>query len=332
MLRIVEVTDRIAHIPRGALQLACPSPPPPPVVTPSRTPTSSGAARPTSTSAAGVSRPTSQFGNFAGLYRVVHRTTAADTVAIVLAPRGVSGLAEAARVWAGTLPAGVEIGLGGPADVLDTAVGLLERAGLAERLRVATVPDDATQAAGLAAAAAVTGGRHLVLLRDPAVGITHDWVARLAGFSRQPQIAIAGPVVLAPDGRIAHAGVALPEGRLLHLLHGAAGSGSPPLALNLTAVDGALITAREVFERLGGLDQTVRELAFVDFCLRAGRDGLRVVSVPDVKLRLTSAAAPVNDLVESERLCREWNQNGADPYYSRHFRADRGDFLLLVGP
>ena len=52
---------------------------------------------------------------------------------------------------------------------------------------------------------------HLIIMESLAAGLTHDWLTRLIGYSDQSHIAAAGPVVLASDGRIQHAGIALPE-------------------------------------------------------------------------------------------------------------------------
>ena len=65
-------------------------------------------------------------------------------------------------------------------------------------------------------------------MQTPAVGLTHDWLTRLLGYSAQPGIAAAGPVILAPDGRIQQAGIAIPDGIPLHLHHGSAAAAAPP--------------------------------------------------------------------------------------------------------
>jgi len=49
-------------------------------------------------------------------------------------------------------------------------------------------------------------------MQGPAMGLTHDWLTRLIGYSHQPGIAAAGPIVLAPNGRIQQAGIAIPQG------------------------------------------------------------------------------------------------------------------------
>ena len=87
----------------------------------------------------------------------------------------------------------------------------------------------------------------LLIMASPAVGLTHDWLTRLIGYSDQPQIAAAGPVVLAPDGRIEHAGVAIPDGIPLYLQHGLQPTVAPLAVYNLSAVSGVLATRRDTY-------------------------------------------------------------------------------------
>ena len=47
----------------------------------------------------------------------------------------------------------------------------------------------------------------------------------------------------------------------------------------------AYLTRRDVFEQLGGFDETFpRDFNDVDYCLRVRRSGLRVVYTPDAEL------------------------------------------------
>ena len=129
-------------------------------------------------------------------------------------------------------------------------------------------------------------------MQSPAAGLTHDWLTRLIGYGSQPQIAAAAPIVLGPDGRIAQAGVALPRGIPLHLLHGDRSSmdnffGYGTSVYNVSAVSGVLATRRDTYRQLGGLDPQFGELALIDYCLRATDTGQRIVIVPDARLRAT---------------------------------------------
>ncbi len=171
-------------------------------------------------------------------------------------------------------------------------------------------------------------------MRDPVAGRTHDWLTRLIGYSAQEHIGAAGPVVLGADGRITEAGVAIPEGIALPLLHGTRTSmdlhfGYGTSVYNVSAVSGVAITSRRVYSELGGLDRTHRDLALVDYCLRAVDRGLRIVTVPDSRLQLTGPDHAVNDIPGLWRLREMWSRRHThDPYYSANFRTDRGDFAL----
>ena len=86
-------------------------------------------------------------------------------------------------------------------------------------------------------------------MQTPAAGLTHDWLTRLLGYSAQPGIAAAGPVILAPDGRIQQAGIALPEGIPLHIMHAAPPATAPSVVHNVSAVSGILATPRATYQR-----------------------------------------------------------------------------------
>ncbi len=92
-------------------------------------------------------------------------------------------------------------------------------------------------------------------MQTPAAGLTHDWLTRLIGYSNQPEIAAAGPILLAPDGRIQQAGIAIPDGIPLHLLHGMRSSmdnffGYGTSVYNVSAVSGVLATRRDIYDGL----------------------------------------------------------------------------------
>ena len=187
----------------------------------------------------------------------------------------------------------------------------------------------------LVAAAAMAEAEHLLLMQSPAAGLTYDWLSRLIGYSHQPGIAAVGPIVLAPDGRIQHAGIAIPDGDPLHLLHGGRSSmdnffGYGTSVFNVSAVSGVLATRRETYQQLGGLNPEFRELALIDYCLRATETGQRIVIVPDARLRATGLDITINDLPAIWHCARRWARTHThDPYYNPNFRTDRGDFSAV---
>jgi GT2 family glycosyltransferase len=271
-----------------------------------------------------------QFTHLPGIHRIVHRVPASTSIDFVLAVADPCGLHEAAVSWLAQPQSAWNVVLAGLPEELDAATAALTSAGVPES-RIAIVPtspgDD--RATALAAAADAATSEHLLLMETLAAGLTHDWLTRLIGYSAQPQIAAAGAVVVAPDGRIQHAGIAMPEGVPLHVLHGSPSAAAQPVVYNLSAVSGVLATRRDTYEQLGRLDPRFGDLTLIEYCLRATDAGRRVVIVPDARLRSTGPDTTTNDLPAIWRLRQSWaRSHDYDPYYNRHYRTDRGDYIL----
>jgi GT2 family glycosyltransferase len=331
ILRLVERTDRIAHIPRILYHWrAHPSS------------TAGGDSKPYAYVAArnAIAAHLERTGLEAevgygppGLYRVAHRVARFTSLDLVLAVDNEHGLEEAAASWLTQPHPTWNVVLAASEDTLPAAASELTAAGIAEaRITTITTPPAQDLASALADAAQAATADHLLLMQTPAAGLTHDWLTRLIGYSQQPEIAAAGPVLLAPDGRIEHAGVAIPEGIPLYLLHGDRSTmdklfGYGTSVYNVSAVSGVLATRRETYRQLGGLNPELQDLALVDYCLRAVGAHQRVVIVPDARLRVAGPDHTSNDLPSMWRLCSEWAPaHTRDPYYNPNYRADRGDF------
>jgi len=331
VLRLMERSDRITHIPRVLYHWRAHS---------MSTATAGGDAKPLAYLAqsgaiadhldrSGVDAEV-EFAHVPGIHRIVHRVQRSTSVDLVLALDGAHGLAEAAASWLVQPHPAWRVVLAGPPQSLEAATAALISVGVTDA-RISTVPIGAEddRATALATAADAATAEHLLLMEDLAAGLTHDWLTRLIGYSNQPQIAAAGPVVLAPDGRIQHAGIALPEGIPLFVHHGSPAADAPPGVSNLSAVSGVFATRRDTYQELGGLDPSFSELALIDYCLRATGVGKRVVIVPDARLRATGPDITTNDLASIRRLRQGWTQTHTrDPYYNPHYRTDRGDFAF----
>jgi O-antigen biosynthesis protein len=332
VLRLIERTDRIAHVPRilyhwraHARSAAGGEEAKPFAYTAARRAISAHLERTGRTAEV-------QFGTFPGLYRVVHAVDPSLRVAIVMAltPDGPppQALTEAARSWTTQSHPTWDVVLTAPPETLHAYAHAL-RAGGIEHFRITPIATDpATDPiAALATGARATRAEHLVLMQSPAIGLTHDWMTRLCGYCTDPAIGAAGPVVLSADGRIERAGVAVTGGLPLFLLHGLDAIMGGPTVLNVSAVTGVVATRRETFERLDGLRNDLGELALVDYCLRATTSGMRVVTIPDARLRAIPDGGPVNDFAAIWRLRGAWGPALArDPYYNPGYRQDRGDF------
>jgi O-antigen biosynthesis protein len=329
VLRLMERTDRIAHIPRTLYHWRAHA-----------MSTAGGDAKPFAYLAqpgaiaghlerSGVDAEV-QFGHVPGIHRIVHRIRPSVTVDFVLTSFDPVGLAEAAASWSVQAHASWNVVVAGAADTLGAATDALTSAGVAAS-RIVTVPTSPghDQATALKAAADAASAEQLLLMPSPAVGLTHDWLTRLIGYTGQPAIAAAGPVVLSRDGRIEHAGIAIPDGVPLYLQHGAPTSVAPLAVYNLSAVSGVLATRRDTYHQLGGLDPQFQELALIEYCLRATEGGRRVVIVPDARLRATGPDTATNDLAVIWRLRQRWAKSHTyDPYYNPNYRTDRGDYVL----
>jgi GT2 family glycosyltransferase len=144
---------------------------------------------------------------------------------------------------------------------------------------------DAAQAAG-----------ELLLFWDPGTKpVAHDtWLKEMAFWAMQPGIGAVGPLVRGPDGRIAEAGLAVADGRVLRLFAGADERRWTPLGLPtwyrnvLAPARGALMTRRDVFQRLGGMGADA-----LDYALRAHRAGLRNLVVPTALMQGEHSLEPL---------------------------------------
>jgi GT2 family glycosyltransferase len=275
-----------------------------------------------------------QFGAPLGNFRVLQEVDPAMTVAIALAlaPDGPppEALTEAARSWTIQSHPTWEVSLAAPLATLQAYAHALRVGGVDDsRITAVAAGPVADPITALASACAATRAEQLILMQSPAAGLAHDWMTRLAGYCTDPAIGAAGAVVLATDGRIEHAGVAVSGGLPLFLAYGFDEIRWTPIALNVSAVTGVLATRRETFERLGGLRRELGELALVDYCLRAAGAGLRVVTIADARLRAIADRGPTNDLPAIWRLRQAWGATAAlDPYYNPGYLQDGGDFMV----
>ena len=328
VLRLIERTDHVAHIPRTLYHWRSHS-----------ASTASGEeakpfaylSQPGAISAhlnrSGVDAEV-QFADHFGMHRIVHRVDPRTGVDLVLAVDRLDGVADAARSLHTQHHPTWQLTIAVPEHLRAAITDTLTTAGIPPERITLVASDHQPPAQALNTAARAGSSEHLLLMQSPALGLTHDWLTRLLGYSQQPGIAAAGPIVLAPDGRIQQAGIAMPAGLPLHLLHGAPAAASPPVVFNALAASGVLISRREIFARHTGLNPDHQELTLIDYCLRATQDHDRVVIVPDARLRTTGPDPTTNDLPALRRLHHAWaTSHHNDPYYNPNYRTDRGDFI-----
>jgi GT2 family glycosyltransferase len=188
--------------------------------------------------------------------------------------------------------------------------------------------------------------------------LNNDIVVRDAGWLREmvsqvvrPGVGVVGARLLYADERVQHAGVVLGIGGVAGHSHKYAAPDQPGafgrlvLAHGVSAVTGAcLLTHRDLFLDLGGLDEIDLAVAFndVDFCLRVRAGGRRVVYTPYAELfHLESASRGLEESPqqiarfnrESEVMRERWSSwLRDDPAYNPNLSLVHEDFSLAAPP
>jgi GT2 family glycosyltransferase len=190
------------------------------------------------------------------------------------------------------------------------------------------------------AAAREARGDHLLLLNDDVEAVEDDWLSALLEYSQQQPVGAVGAKLLYPDGRLQHAGILIGVcGIAAHAFHQHAGSsvGYASSAVrpgNFSAVSAAcLMTRREVFEAVGGMDERLAiDFNDVDYCLRVRKAGYRIVFTPYARLvhhESASTGSRAPSPAEAALMREKW---GAvleqDPYYNPNLSVHFPDYRL----
>jgi GT2 family glycosyltransferase/2-polyprenyl-3-methyl-5-hydroxy-6-metoxy-1,4-benzoquinol methylase len=134
-------------------------------------------------------------------------------------------------------------------------------------------------------------GDYLLLLNNDTEIIQPEWLDRMMNHGQRDDVAVVGARLLYPEtGRIQHAGVILGMSEIAdHPFNNqlTLNSGSymerARLDQNYSAVTAAvMLIRRDVYAELGGMDSDNLAVLFndVDFCIRAGQQGYRIVWTP----------------------------------------------------
>lgn len=194
-------------------------------------------------------------------------------------------------------------------------------------------------------------GEVLVLLNNDIDVIGPGWLRELVGQALRPDVGAVGARLLFGDGRVQHAGIALGVsgvGSYYHPYVAREARGyrdALVLVREVAAVTGAcLALRREVYERVGGLEEAHLAVAFndVDLCLRIREAGLRVIVTPFAELHHYESATrgPDRSAEHRERYAKEiaymqerWGRTlEADPFYNPNFSLRSGGFKLASPP
>ncbi len=172
------------------------------------------------------------------------------------------------------------------------ALRLLEGLEWGANTRVLRHPGPFNFSAMMNRAASEARGSILCLLNNDTEVISPDWMETMAGHLLQDDVGVVGALLLFPDGSIQHAGdVVGGHACVRHLRELPDGEGGEEVSLDgardVSAVTGAcLMTRKDLFLKLGGLDEVNFPVAFndTDYCLRVRKAGWRVVCTRRARL------------------------------------------------
>lgn len=190
-------------------------------------------------------------------------------------------------------------------------------------------------------------GEYLLLLNNDTEMIGTDCLSELLSYGQRPDVGIVGAKLLYEDDTVQHAGVIMGFGGLAGhaFVNNSKDDGGyqfrANLPQNLSAVTAAcLLTRREVYEEVGGLEETL-QVAFndVDYCMKVRDKNYLVVYNPYALLHhYESKSRGLDDTrekierFESEAmyLDTKWKKiiRYGDPYYNVNLTLHKADFSL----
>ncbi|MBW0001376.1 MAG: DUF4214 domain-containing protein [Verrucomicrobia bacterium] len=218
------------------------------------------------------------------------------------------------------------------------ALALIDRlSGEYPAIKILRLPGPFNYSALNNAAAREAKGEILLLLNNDVTVIAAGWLREMVANALRPDVGVVGAKLLYADGRVQHGGVVMgPEGWITHVhrqaeCNGPGYFGQLALLRTLSAVTGACVAVRRsVFLEVGGLDEVNLPVSFndIDFCLRVGDYGYRVVWTPAAELfhlesasrgqENTDPSKRVRLLLEYQYMRQTWGTllESADPFHN----------------
>lgn len=194
-------------------------------------------------------------------------------------------------------------------------------------------------------------GEVLVLMNDDAQVINRGWLREMVSHAMRPEIGVVGAKLYNPDGTIHHAGVVIGMGEVACHHHEGFSRDARGyfcnllLAGNPSAVTAACLAVRkDLYLAAGGLDEELaRDFNDVDFCLRLGARGFRVLWTPYAELyHHVSASRGYLEVPDNlaafnkaaELMRRRWGREflAHDPAYNPNLSLADEDFRLAAQP
>lgn len=181
-------------------------------------------------------------------------------------------------------------------------------------------------------------GEYLLFMNDDIEVITPDWMECMLQLCQRKGVGVVGAKLHYENESLQHVGIAFWDGLPDHIYRAFPGIHpghffSTVANRNYLAVTGAvLMTKRELFEKVGGFDeQFAINYNDIDYCLKAFREGLRVVFAAGARLFHYESVSR-KAVVAAEEIAlfqQKWvDVVSYDPYYSAFFENHPPVFAL----
>lgn len=158
-----------------------------------------------------------------------------------------------------------------------------------DQIRVLSVPGPFNFSRMNNLAVAQARGEFILLLNNDTAALQADWLSHMVRHALRDGVGIVGARLLYPDGKVQHVGVIMGlRGPAEHPCLGLDNTEPGYLfraqvTQNFSAVTAAcLLVSKAVYEEVGGLDEATFGVSYndIDFCLRVGQTGRRIVWTP----------------------------------------------------
>ncbi|MDH6296599.1 glycosyltransferase [Agrobacterium fabrum] len=190
-------------------------------------------------------------------------------------------------------------------------------------------------------------GEIVALVNNDVEVISTNWLSEMVALAQREKTGCVGAKLLYPNGRVQHAGVIVGMGGIAGHGHQFFSSddsgyfGRLMVRQNYSAVTAAcLVVRKEIYERVGGLNETDLAVAFndVDFCLKVQEAGYNNVWTPYALLYHYESISrgPENTPEKRERFQREvhymhrrWQSHRfPDPAYNPNLSLEAIGFVM----
>lgn len=152
----------------------------------------------------------------------------------------------------------------------------------------------------------------IVIVRDrslsPADLQPEDWLQRIEAYFRViPNLAAVGAKRITPTGRVLSMGEFLIHPKGFHHLGQDQPATSYRFPEEVDVIAGGLLAVRsDSFHRVGGLDNTLGDLAAIDLGLKLRHDGGRCIAIPDVAIVTPPESSPDPTATEAIAFRDRW--------------------------